>query len=262
MAFLRHLSIALITASTLWLAGCGGGSSSDLPSSGNSSVGAPSSILSLTLVETVSRSGFTPGTPGASINITQPGGTLTYSFIDANTILGEGVNVVPTLSWSYSASGKVATIRQVLQYGETTDVLTFNTPTSGTFRSDGRLVTGTTFYFEGTFTVSPYSGSGSGNSSGSGSGSGSSNGGSTTGQVAFWTRSASSGYISISVDGSSVGTLTSYYTSGTPTCGDSGTVTRTLSVGSHSMRATANNASWGPASFNVSAGGCLTYELQ
>jgi hypothetical protein len=64
------------------------------------------------------------------------------------------------------------------------------------------------------------------------------------------------------VDGSSAGTLSSYFTSGTPSCGDSGTVTRTLSAGSHSFSASASNATWGPASFNISAGGCLTYQLQ
>ena len=41
-----------------------------------------------------------------------------------------------------------------MQYGDTTDILTFTTPTSGTFRSEGRLVTGTTFWFEGTFVIS------------------------------------------------------------------------------------------------------------
>ena len=223
---------AVMTAAALTLSACGGGgsggSSSSVPTSGASSVGAPSSIIGLTLVETVSRNGYTPAVPGSTINIVQPGGTIRYSFISATTILGEGVNVVPTTSWSYSLSGNVATVKLVMPQGETTDLLTFTSPTGGTFRSDGRLINGTTFFFEGTFTVSNYvasSGSNTSSNTGSTTGNSSSNSGSTsgntssgstqsptstTGRVVIWTSNSSSGFIDVTIDNVSVGTLTKY----------------------------------------------------
>jgi hypothetical protein len=86
---------------------------------------------------------------------------------------------------------------------------------------------------------------------------------STTGKVAFWTSKSTNqtGGISVTIDNAYAGVLTKYYSSA-PTCGDSGTITKTLSVGSHSYTAKDGSLSWGPASFNISAGGCLTYELQ
>lgn len=100
-----------------------------------------------------------------------------------------------------------------------------------------------------------------GSTGGTGTGSGTS--GSTTGQIAVFTRRSNVGSsISVSIDGSSAGTLTSYFMTGTPDCGDAGTVTRTLSAGSHSLSASASSGSWGPTTVRIVAGQCLTFELQ
>lgn len=116
-------------------------------------------------------------------------------------------------------------------------------------------------YCSGNTSSSGSNGSGSGSGSGSSSG-GTSSGGSTTGQIAVYTRRSSSpAAISVTIDGQSVGSLTSYFFS-TPNCGDSGTITRTLPVGTHTLSASSGNLSWGPGSFSITAGGCLTYELQ
>jgi hypothetical protein len=106
-------------------------------------------------------------------------------------------------------------------------------------------------------------GTGSSSGSGSGSGSGAGSGSSSTGQVAVWTRRSTwdTSTINVSIDGSSIGSLTTYYTS-TPNCGDSGTVTTTLAVGSYSLSASDGpNQSWGPSSITITSGGCLMYEL-
>lgn len=104
--------------------------------------------------------------------------------------------------------------------------------------------------------------SGGGSTGGTGTGSTGSSGG-TTGQIAVFTRRSNVGSsISVSIDGSAAGTLTSYFVTGTPDCGDAGTVTRTLSAGSHSLSATATSGSWGPTTVRIVAGQCLTFELQ
>lgn len=84
---------------------------------------------------------------------------------------------------------------------------------------------------------------------------------STTGQVAVWTSRSSGSSIAVSIDNTAIGSLTSYFSS-TPTCGSSGTLTKTLSVGSHLIKATATGGSWGPSTINITAGGCLMYQLQ
>ncbi len=99
-----------------------------------------------------------------------------------------------------------------------------------------------------------------GGSSGGGSGGGSS--GATTGRISVWTsRSSLPQAISVSIDGSSVGSLSTYFTS-TPSCGDAGTLTRTVSPGVHQVTASAGaSMSWGPSSATVTAGGCSMMHL-
>lgn len=85
----------------------------------------------------------------------------------------------------------------------------------------------------------------------------------TTGEIAVWTSRTTtpSGTISVRIDGAAAGTLTTY-SKGAPTCGDSGTVTKTLAPGSHSVSAADGALSWGPTSVVITAGGCVTYQLQ
>ena len=231
------------------LAACGGASGDS--SSGSSSVPAPLSITGYTLSENLDPAQKTvhpaPGSTGIQFAT-----NIVYQFVNSSTILGIGLIQIPTQSWSYTASGNVAYVHLQMSTGVTDDILTFTTPTSGTFTTSGSLISGTTFTYGGTFSIQSSGTSGS-------AGTGSTGTTSTTGQVAFWT-SRTTGNITVSVDGASVGTLTQYYTS-MPTCGSSGTITKTLSAGSHTMTASSSGVSWGPSTFTISAGGCLIYQL-
>jgi len=84
----------------------------------------------------------------------------------------------------------------------------------------------------------------------------------TTGQIAIWTNSQY-GVDSVYLDNSYVGTLDSYYSSGTPTCGDSGTITRTVTAGTHTVSASnsSTGTTWSEKNVTVTPGGCLTYIL-
>lgn len=81
-----------------------------------------------------------------------------------------------------------------------------------------------------------------------------------TGQLAIWT-SNQYGVAQVYIDNENVGSLTSYYT-GQPDCGASGTVTKTLSAGSHTVKGTNNNTNWGPMGVTVQTGRCTLLELQ
>lgn len=81
-----------------------------------------------------------------------------------------------------------------------------------------------------------------------------------TGKVAFWSR-RTTGTISLTIDGVTVGTINSYYTS-PPECNGSGTVTRELSVGTHTFKGSTYDGSYGPTTFTITAGACLLYELK
>lgn len=82
-----------------------------------------------------------------------------------------------------------------------------------------------------------------------------------TGEVMFWTSVRDEGNISISVDGSSVGALSWWYSSA-PGCGADGGLQLTLTEGSHSYSASSDsNTSWS-GSFSITAGQCLQFELR
>lgn len=240
-AVLRGLMLLGLTS----LVACGGGGDGSISPSGNSTIGAPTSIIGKTAVLTVERN-------DGSENVIKVGKTIRYSFVDANTILGEGLVTIPTQSWSYVLNGNVAKIDMEMSVGWSKDSWTFTSPTGGTYHSDTGLITGTKGWHEGSFTISNYTG-------GDGSPSG---GGSTTGQIAVWSSRSTTktGSTSVSIDNAYAGGLTTYYTS-TPTCGDSGTITKTLSVGTHSLSAVDGSLSWGPSNFTITPGGCLTFEL-
>ncbi len=249
MVSLRYVFITTVFS---LLAACGGGESDSIPSSSSSSVRAPSSIFGVKLVESLDPNSKkvqpAPGSSGITF-----ANSITYQFIDANTILGEGLLVVPTLSWTYTTSGNVAYVHMQMQYGVTDEVLTFTSNTGGTFTTTGSLISGTKFSYAGTFTVGSVPSGTTGSTTPPTTSS-------STGQVAFWSADPNGGTITVNVDGSTVGSLTQYYTS-TPTCGGAGTVTKTLTAGSHTLSASASGGTWGPSPFTVTAGGCLTYQL-
>lgn len=82
----------------------------------------------------------------------------------------------------------------------------------------------------------------------------------STGQVSIWTNSSTT-ISSVSIDNSAVGSLTSYFASGAPTCGQSGTITKTLPVGTHSIKASNSSSSWGPTNVAITAGNCTMFKL-
>ena len=82
-----------------------------------------------------------------------------------------------------------------------------------------------------------------------------------TAQLMVWTSSSSVNQITVKVDGVSYGTITMYYTNGTPDCGANGCVSVTLSTGTHTITATDGNYTW-TGSVNVLKGYCNTYELK
>lgn len=261
----------LCLALSLLLSGCGGGGGSGSSSSGSSSVGAPTSLIGKKVVMTVTKSSYVPSSPGATISITQPGGTIEYTLVSSTQVIGKGLLTIPTISWSWALfTGNAGKLYMHMQYGDTTDTYTFTSSTGGTWHQSGSLVTGTTFQFDGTFTIATSSGTTGSGSTGSGStGSGTTGSGTTsptTGQITIWnSRSTTqSGSTSVRIDNASVGSLNQYYTSA-PTCGmtsNGAAITRTLSVGTHSFSAADGNLTWGPSSFSITAGGCLLYQLR
>ena len=107
---------------------------------------------------------------------------------------------------------------------------------------------------------------GTSSSGGSSSGSSSSSGGGTTGQLMVYNTNSqpcppgAGSTISVYIDGVYAGGLSSYFTS-TPSCGASGAITQTLSIGTHSVSGVCGSYTWGPGNINVVAGGCSKYEL-
>jgi hypothetical protein len=97
--------------------------------------------------------------------------------------------------------------------------------------------------------------SGGGNNTGGGT--------SSTGRVVFWTaKDQQCGTISVSVNGLS-GSITSFYSASTPTCGASGCATFTLPPGTYNWSASCSGGyTWGTYStVTVTAGGCATMKL-
>jgi hypothetical protein len=80
----------------------------------------------------------------------------------------------------------------------------------------------------------------------------------STGQLSIWTDYSSQ--IAVRVDGNAVGTTTTYFSSGTPSCGQAGTITITLPVGSHTITGSSGQYSWNGTA-NVTAGQCTLFKL-
>ena len=96
---------------------------------------------------------------------------------------------------------------------------------------------------------------GSGGSTGSG---GSGNTGS--GRAMFWTSyDLGCGNVTVNCSGNTR-TISSYYSSGTPSCGASGCATFTLTPGTYTYSASCNGGSWNN-SFTVTDNGCAKIQL-
>jgi len=173
-----------------------------------------------------------------------------------NPVTGETV-APDDYAYSKSATQAVITVNYY-QYGlhaweEFTLIPSSSTAGNYTYRADTASGQGVKTA-RGTYVIDSSSGTGTGTGTG---------GSTTTGQVAFWTKKTTtqSGSITVNIDNAYAGGLTQHFTS-TPNCGDSGTLTKTLTSGSHSYSAKDGTLSWGPSSFTITAGGCLTYELR
>ena len=82
----------------------------------------------------------------------------------------------------------------------------------------------------------------------------------TNGDVIFWTRSDQGcGPITVTINGSS-SVISSYYTSGSPSCGAGGGANFNLSPGNYNFTARCSNYNWS-GSVTISANGCLRMEL-
>lgn len=109
------------------------------------------------------------------------------------------------------------------------------------------------------------SGSGGGDTtsddSGGDSGSGDDSSSTQTG-ISIWTSVGDEGTISVSIDGSSVGTLNRHFSSGPPQYGQTGTITVSLSAGTYSITASSQSGSEWAGSFTLSAGERLIFEIR
>lgn len=90
-------------------------------------------------------------------------------------------------------------------------------------------------------------------------------GAASTGTLTVWSSaSLAISYINVSVDGSSIGQITSYYTSGSATCGaatDTATITTTLNAGTHALTAYDAVGSIWSNSITITDGSCILQEL-
>ncbi len=82
-----------------------------------------------------------------------------------------------------------------------------------------------------------------------------------SGQISFWTDQAISSSIQIYVDGEYVGKLDSYFDSGTPRCGQSGTVTVSRTAGSHTFLAKDGGGNTWKGAVSFPSSGCTTMSL-
>lgn len=86
------------------------------------------------------------------------------------------------------------------------------------------------------------------------------NSSSTDGNVLFWVSSdLGCGKITVSINGKS-GTISQYYSSGNPNCGDSGNANFTLPVGTYEFTASCSDNIW-ESTITVTAGGCSKMRL-
>lgn len=257
------------------------------PDAGDSAtVDLPPSIIGYKLVEKVEQGTLLEGDP-AQIVILQRGETLTYQFVDGNTIVGDGLHVVPTVSWSYRRiSGNQAEVTFNYDAGVTTDTLTFHTEASGEFVGYHRRFAQGPFAaayvrYEGTFRIGgldpEVAAMGDGGGPGGGdTGDGGPGGGgdgpapaceqNQTGTVTFWV--SWSGFdTQVDLDVSGLGSRsTRYWFDSAPACGQNqeGTMEfRDVAAGTYSFTARDRGGTqWGPGDVTVRTCRCLLFELR
>ena len=251
-------TIVCIMLCGLLLSGCDGGGEidiDDIPSSGGSDVPVPASIIGYKLVQYVERNDGKPST-------IRPGRTISYSFIDAHTILGEGLHTLPTTSWSYTRRGTSATVELNYETGFSTEELTFTSATEGTYESHAQTINGTTGWHAGHFEITGLP-TGDANANGVGD---------TdepclednTGKLTVYTSNPSPGAITVYIDGNHAGSLSHYFTGDGPDCGASGdgVITQVVEAGLHTIEASSSGRTWGPTSVDVDVCRCSRMELQ
>lgn len=114
----------LIGLTCFSMSACDGDSSTGIPNSGNSGVGAPDSIIGGRLVINV-----TGGDQYAYI------GHVENYFVSPTVVRGEGSITLDTKYWEYTKSGSQGRVHMVYSNDTTTTyLLTFDTPTSGSIR--------------------------------------------------------------------------------------------------------------------------------
>ena len=257
----RIIRFAIAITLALILAACGSGGDEididDVPSSGGSGVPVPASIIGYKLVQYVERNDGKPSTIGV-------GDSITYQFIDAHTILGEGLHTISTTSWSYTRRGNSATVELNFEIGFSVEELTFTSATEGTYESNSQLNTGTTGWHAGSFEIT-----------GLDTRSGNVNDDedrhtdescleNNTGEITVYTTDSSPGTITVYIDGNHAGSLSVYYTGDGPDCGTlgDGAITETVRAGVYTVEASSSSGTWGPTSVEVDACGCERLRLR
>lgn len=263
----------LLALTSLLISACGGGGS-DGGSSSSGSSSAPSSIVGLKLVETITD--VTIISNPISTSFLGTGDTLTYQFIDRSTVLGEGFVAIPTSSWRYSVSGNTANVTLNLESGSIggtiEDELVFDTSNSGTFTSLHSTTSGTKVRYEGNFRVSATDNSGGSNDGGDTSGGGTGSGGSqqacetnNTGTITFYLSNADAiGSVDLSLSGEGSRSTSSYFSSGSPECGStsSGMTFSDISAGSYTYSAADQDRLTWDGTVRISQCECILFELR
>jgi hypothetical protein len=81
-----------------------------------------------------------------------------------------------------------------------------------------------------------------------------------TGRVSIWTDNSTT-ISSVYVDNAIVGSLSTYFSNGAPSCGQSGTITQTLPVGTHTIKASNSKQSWASTNVTITANNCTMFKL-
>ncbi len=87
-----------------------------------------------------------------------------------------------------------------------------------------------------------------------------------TGELTVYTTVGTEGDVYVKVDGSSAGTLTEHYTTGSPVCGvatNAAAVTQILPAGEHTVSATSDTSTyWAESTWTIPKCGCFELKLQ